>query len=86
MDYEKLPVKIFPNPASKYVNVRIDEPAMTFDFIRIVNLVGNVLYTDKLSTGIRDFQISINLRHGIYLIQMGTGNLTLFTQKLIVND
>ena len=84
--YEKLAVKLFPNPAQEYVNVRIDEPAMIFDFIRITNLAGTVLLVNELNPEIREFKIPINLRHGIYLLQMGSGDITLFTQKLVVNN
>ena len=83
--YEEQPVKIYPNPAKESVNVRIEDMTMKADFIRIVNLTGKVVYEDELDPEIRDFQILIDFSQGIYIVQMGTGDLTFFAQKLVVN-
>ena len=82
--YEDLIVKIYPNPAREIVNILIDEPAFNPDFIKIVSLEGKILFTDKVDPGIRQFQVPINFKQGVYIVQMGTGSLTMFTQKLIV--
>jgi uncharacterized repeat protein (TIGR02059 family) len=84
--YEQQPVKIFPNPASTFINVRIDETTMVPDFIRIVSLSGKIVFEDIVSPDLKEFIIPINLIRGIYIVQIGTGNLTLCTQKLIVNN
>jgi hypothetical protein len=54
------------------------------DFIRIINLSGKVVFQDKVMQDIKEFQIPINLINGAYVVQMGSGDLTLFTQKLII--
>jgi Secretion system C-terminal sorting domain len=77
-------VKLYPNPARESVNVRIEDMTMKADFIRIVNLTGKVVYEDKLDPEIRDFQIPVDFRPGIYILQMGSGELTFFAQKLVV--
>lgn len=82
--YDEYPVKLYPNPARESVNVRIEDMTMKADFIRIVNLTGKVVYEDKLDPEIRDFQIPVDFRHGIYILQMGSGELTFFAQKLVV--
>jgi hypothetical protein len=82
--YEDLIVKIYPNPACEKVNVIIDEPAFNPDFIKIVSLAGKILYSDKVDPDVRQLQIPIDFRQGVYLVQMGTGSLTMFTQKLVV--
>lgn len=77
-------VKIYPNPAHDYINIRIDEPTLLPDFIRIINFSGKVVFHNNVNPNIKYFQIPINLIQGVYIVQMGSGDLTLFTQKLIV--
>ncbi len=84
--YEQQPVKIFPNPASTFINVRIEETTMAPDFIRIVSLSGKIVFEDMISPDLKEFIIPINLIRGIYIVQIGKGVLTLCTQKLIVNN
>ena len=85
--YENLAVKVYPNPASEVVNIRIDEPSLSIDFIRIVHLSGRTVYiNNRLGEGTRLFNIPINLANGIYLIQMGKNDVTLFNQKFIVKN
>jgi hypothetical protein len=85
VSYEKQPVKLFPNPAHESVNIRIDDSTLKPDFIRIINLTGKVVFEDKVDPEIKDLQIPVNFKEGTYIVQMGSGDLTLFTQKLIVN-
>jgi len=83
-DYEELLVKIYPNPASEVVNILIDNQAFIPDFVKIVSMTGKVLFSEKIDPDIRQFQIPVTFRSGIYVLQMGTGNITMFTQKLII--
>jgi hypothetical protein len=83
--YEKQAVKLYPNPADVLVNVRIDDSTLKPDFIRIVNLTGKVVYEDKIDPEIRDFQVPVDFKQGIYIVQLGSGELTFFAQKLVVN-
>jgi hypothetical protein len=82
--YDEQQVKLYPNPANKLVNIRIDDPTLKPDFIRIINLAGKIVFKDKVNPDIKQLQIPINLVEGAYIVQMGSGNLTRFTQKLIV--
>jgi hypothetical protein len=84
-NYEDLIVKIYPNPAREMVNILIDEPTFNPDFIKIISLTGKVLYNGKIDPGIRQLQVSIDFRQGVYIVQMGTGEMTVFTQKLVVS-
>jgi Secretion system C-terminal sorting domain/Right handed beta helix region len=83
--YEKQAVKIYPNPAHEYINISIDDPALKPDFISIINLSGKVVFNDKLNQDIKELKIPINLIHGFYIVQTGSGNKTLFTNRLVVN-
>ena len=83
--YEAQPVKIYPNPAKDNFNVRIDETSVVCDFLRIISLTGKVLLQHKIDPDVSEFNVAINLLKGVYLIQMGAGNTTLFSQKLVVS-
>ena len=82
--YNNLAVKIYPNPASSIINLRIDDPTLLIDFIKIINLIGEIVFQDNLDPEIKEFQFSLNLQNGLYIVQMGSNDLTMFTQKLIV--
>jgi uncharacterized repeat protein (TIGR02059 family) len=84
--YEDQIVKIYPNPANKLVNILIDEKTFSPDFIKIVSLTGKVIYADKIDPEIWQFQIPIDFIQGVYVVQMGIGDVTMFTQKLIIGN
>jgi uncharacterized repeat protein (TIGR02059 family) len=83
-EYEKLAVKIYPNPAKDHLTMRIDDTALLPDFIQLLNLSGKVVLRSVVDPDIREFTIPINLKKGMYIVQLGSGSLTLFTQKLVV--
>jgi len=84
--FENLPVKLYPNPAHELFNIRIDEPNLSFDFIKIFNLNGKIVYQDILDKSMREFVVPLSIKDGLYLIQMGSDNLTLFAAKLVVSS
>jgi hypothetical protein len=84
--YEELMVKIYPNPARRFFNILIDEQTFNPDFIKIVSLTGKVIHDDKIIPGLRQLQIPVDFEKGIYIIQLGTAGITMFTQKLIVTN
>jgi hypothetical protein len=86
VDYEEQIVKIYPNPAHELVNILIDESTFMPDFIKIVSLTGKIFFDSKVDPEIKQFQIPIDFKQGIYIVQMGIGSLTVFTQKLIVTN
>ena len=78
-------IKIFPNPANQIINIRIIDPVLAPDFIRIINLLGVEVLHDIVNPDVREFQIPVNLLHvGIYVVQIGSDNKTHFSQKLAV--
>ncbi len=84
--YEEQPVKIYPNPASNYFNVRIDETSVVYDFLRIISLTGKVLLQHKIDPGVTEFNVAISLLKGVYLIEIGSENVINFCQKLVVSN
>ena len=49
-----------------------------------MNLSGKIVFQNKMDPNVLDFQFPLNLERGIYVIQIGAGDLTLYTQKLII--
>jgi hypothetical protein len=43
-----------------------------------VSLAGKILYTDNVDPEIRQLQVPVNFRPGIYIVQMGIGEMTIF--------
>lgn len=83
--YDSQAVKIYPNPAQEFVNIRIDDVNMKPDYIKIISFSGEIVFHDKINNDTAEFQIPLDLKNGIYIVQMGSGHITFFTQKLIVN-
>jgi uncharacterized protein YjdB len=82
--YESLPVHIFPNPASESITIKLTGSIPEFDYLHIISLSGKIIYTFKIEHGSPEFTIPVSFKDGVYLVEMGNGNGTLFTQKLIV--
>ena len=82
--YENLPVKIFPNPAGEKVTVRIENVTFVPDYVKISDLTGSVLLIQKVDPDIREFDLSLDLSNGLYILHMGSGSVTTFAQKLII--
>jgi hypothetical protein len=82
--YQNLPVKIYPNPARYFVNIDLDEPSLTADYIRILNMSGIVVFQEKVDPEAKLFQIKFNLKPGLYTLQLLSDNITLFAQHLII--
>jgi hypothetical protein len=82
--YEKLAVKIYPNPAKEHLTIRIDNSTLIPEFIQLIDLSGVVVLSEKMDQDLREFTIQVNLKNGTYIVKLGSGNLILFTQKLII--
>lgn len=82
--YEELPVKVYPNPASEYVSVRIEDNLMFADFFEIATNSGMVIMKELLDPDVREFSFPLNLKAGHYVLILKSGAIALFTQKLII--
>jgi len=85
-DYQDKILKIFPNPALDHINISISDPSVVFDYIRIINFSGKVVFLDNVNPADREYQIPINLIPGVYIIQLGFNDIPHFTQKLVVTN
>jgi uncharacterized repeat protein (TIGR02059 family) len=83
-EYEKLPVKLYPNPAREKVTVRIEDDTFSPDFVKISDLSGSLMFVTNLDPAVREFDVPLDLIDGLYILHLGSGSLTVFTQKLIV--
>jgi len=86
LEYDKLPVKLFPNPAGEKVTIRIDDITFMPDFVKIMNFSGSLMLIKNVDPGIREFDINFNLHEGLYIVHFISGSVTLFSQKLIVQN
>jgi hypothetical protein len=80
--YEK--IRIYPNPADEYFNVKIENSESIYNYIKIISVTGKIMYDKKLDPNIKEFRIPIDFKTGFYIIQMGFGNKTFFAQKLVI--
>lgn len=83
--YEAPAATIYPNPANDYITISLDDSSPAADFVRFIEISGKVIYELKVDPEIRKFTIPINLKNGVYVLQWGSGNLTVFAQKLVVS-
>ena len=83
-DYDEQVVKIYPNPALGSTTISIEEQTFVPDFIKVLSLSGKIMYHEKLDPDIRQFQLPLNFRQGLYVVQIGSGTITMFTQKIVV--
>ncbi|MEN6352679.1 MAG: SwmB domain-containing protein, partial [Bacteroidales bacterium] len=85
-------MNIYPNPAQDILNISIQYPnnssieeiPNSSSIIRFIDLSGKVVSEKSLDPGVKEIQIPINLRSGIYIVQMISDGLTVATNKLIV--
>ncbi len=78
--------RVYPNPATDHITVSAVNtlPAPAADHIRIATLTGIIVIEEKLDPDTPEFLLPINLRNGIYIIQMLSGKVIVFSLKLIV--
>jgi hypothetical protein len=81
---EKTGIVIYPNPAKDILTISNEEPAIKTDKVRIIDLSGKIVLEEVLNPDNKTIQLPISLNSGVYIVQLGIGNLILFAQKLIV--
>lgn len=84
---QKNRLRIYPNPASNYINLQFLGKSLTAVNIQLYSFTGQ--HIDQVYQGANTGDIYYNCAHlenGIYLIQMKTESGKVFTQKLMVKD
>jgi len=78
-------ITIYPNPAVDHFNISLNDSALKPDKISIINFSGKIVYQGVLNPENTNIQVSMNFKSGIYIVELGMGDLILFAQKLIIN-
>ena len=78
-------IKIYPNPARSYINVAGLEMSAEPLIIRIIEVTGALRSESRLEPGVIN-QIQLNLKPGLYIVQVKKGSLSLAVQKLMVAE
>jgi hypothetical protein len=78
-------VIIYPNPARTYFNISIEEPSMNPNSIRILDNTGRIVFDDVFYSGLNTIQLPGNLYSGVYVVELRYSNITLYSQRLIIN-
>jgi hypothetical protein len=76
---------IYPNPASEYINIFIDEAPMGPQVIRIINVAGKIEYDRSFDSGISYLQVPVTFPSGLYIIELICYGRILGASKFIVS-
>ncbi len=82
----KRKVILYPNPASDFLNISIEESTLQPDLIRIIDFSGKIVCEKAIKPAIKNVQFPLSLKSGVYYVDLSQGHLTLFAQKLIVKN
>jgi uncharacterized repeat protein (TIGR02059 family) len=84
---KKSTMTIYPNPAQDYINVSFQEQKISLEsqILRIFDLSGKLCLESILNSGNNNYHVFINLKSDIYIVQIVSGSIINFVQKLIVN-
>ena len=79
-------MKMYPNPASEFVNITFSAENAEPGVVSVMNLVGQTIYTSnvEVNEGYNMIQVPVkNFTNGVYMVTLRT-NTGISTQKLIV--
>jgi uncharacterized repeat protein (TIGR02059 family) len=76
--------KVFPNPAREFVTIQLDNSSSTPDYIQFVDMAGRIVERDKITPENHEISLPIDLKNGVYIIELVSGKIAVYTQKLIV--
>jgi uncharacterized repeat protein (TIGR02059 family) len=84
---KKSTINIYPNPARDYINISFHEQEISLEsqILRIFDLSGKLCLESILNSGNNNYHVLFNLKSGIYIVQIVSGSIINFVQKLIVN-
>jgi len=76
-------ITIYPNPAREFINISVLETSLQPQLLKIYDLSGKLFLESQITTGTSN-KVLINLKSGIYVVQVVSGTIINFVQKLIV--
>jgi len=74
---------IYPNPSSGVVNLELNSD-LNEGNIEVKDVLGRVVYTQRLGTKQRDIQLDLSKLKGVYFILMLDGD-SVSTDKIVIN-
>lgn len=74
---------LYPDPSHGYLTISREGSILEPQSIRIISLSGKVVYEDTIEQGTRSKQFLINLKSGIYVVQLVSGSMPSAAQKFI---
>ncbi len=77
---------IYPNPVRNMLNISLGEPSRKPDKIRIIDYSGKIMLEEMLDPELKNLQIPVSLKSGLYIVELGSKNVFLFAQSLIVSN
>ena len=84
VDTAKTSIRIYPNPASDYINISIGESTRLPDKIRIIDYSGKNVFEKPIDPKIKNLQIPISIKSGLYIVNLYIGFVNIYSQKLII--
>lgn len=75
-------ITIYPNPATDFINISNLEPALEKRYIRIFDFGGKLCLEKELTEETN--RIPVNLKSGIYIVQIVFGPLIKYAQKIVI--
>ena len=76
-------ITIYPNPATDFINISNLEPTKESKVLRIFDFAGKLCLEIKLLSEETN-RIPVNLKSGIYIVQVVFGPITKYVQKLVI--
>jgi uncharacterized repeat protein (TIGR02059 family) len=77
---------IYPNPAREFITVTMLKADSVPLIIRIIDVSGKINSEVRMDPGLNNLRIPIDLKSGVYIVQVVKGNMTVFAKKLIVRN
>lgn len=77
---------VFPNPTVSMINISIVDQSIKPNKVRIIDSYGKILFEKILNPEDKNFDFEVNLRSGLYLLALASGNVILVTQKIVVKS
>lgn len=74
-------IRIYPNPATEFISIPSLEPAAELSLIRVFDTAGKLCFESEVYNTDR---IPINLKSGMYIVQIVMGSIVKYAQKLVV--
>lgn len=77
-------IRIYPNPAVDVINIALKEATMQPEILRIFDQSGKICHEAQLGAFSTNYRIELNLKKGLYIVQLVKGKITSLTEKLII--